>query len=52
MTNWDDITNIFDRSIPDWKSNPEWAKEFVNSNRNYFDLAIGTLLTVYLPFEE
>lgn len=36
----------------DWKSRGNWDKEFEKSNRNYFDLALGTLLTVYLPYEE
>ena len=39
-------------NTPDWKNRCDWVNEFENSNRNYFDLALGTLLTVYLPYEE
>lgn len=50
--NWQDIKNIFNKYLPNWNSQCDWKREFEDSNRNYFDLAMGTLLTVQLPYEE
>lgn len=49
---WQSIEEVFDRNISDWKNRCDWRDEIENSNRGYFDLALGTLLTVYLPYEE
>jgi len=50
--NWHIIKSVFDKYVPGWSERQNWDKEFENSNRNYFDLALGTLLTIYLPYEE
>jgi len=38
--------------IPNWKGKSDWSDKFEKTNRSHFDLSMGTLLTVYLPYEE
>lgn len=38
--------------IPDWKERTEWEETIEKSNRNYFDLSVGTHLRVLIPYNE
>jgi hypothetical protein len=38
--------------LPNWTTPCEWDEIFSNTKRNHFDFSMGTLLTVYLPYEE
>lgn len=49
-------THIFDWKnkcyIPNWKGLSNWDEKFEYSNRSHFDLSMGILLEVFLPYEE
>jgi hypothetical protein len=58
---WEQIESVFDKIIIGWRDKCyfpsstekcEWADIFEKTNRNHFDLSLGTMLTVYLPYEE
>lgn len=38
--------------VPNWKGKSDWSDKFEKTNRSHFDLSMGTLLTVYLPYKE
>ncbi len=59
--NWLRIERAFDDCIvdwrnkcfiPNWKDECDWNDKFERTNRTHFDVSLGTLLTVYLPYEE
>lgn len=59
--NWHIVKSAFERNIsdwknkchiPNWKGKSDWDEKFELTNRNHFDLSMGTLLEVYLPYEE
>jgi hypothetical protein len=58
---WEQIESVFDTIIPNWRDKCyfpgstekcEWADIFEKTNRNHLDLSLGTMMTVYLPYEE
>lgn len=58
---WTTVQNTLDRVVPGWANKCflpnwtapcEWDEIFTNTNRNHFDFSMGTLLTVYMPYEE
>jgi hypothetical protein len=60
-SNWRRIEEAFDDCIagwrnecfiPNWKDKCTWNDKFEKTNRTHFDMSLGTLLTVYLPYEE
>lgn len=38
--------------IPDWKDRTDWDEVIANSNRKYFDLSVGTHLSVLIPYSK
>ena len=38
--------------IPDWKNRTDWDEVIANSNRKYFDLSVGTHLSVLIPYSK
>lgn len=48
---WDEFENSLESYIPNWKDKCDYKHEIINSNRTYFDLSIGTLIIVYIPYE-
>lgn len=59
--NWKEIEKVFDGIISDWRNKCylpsttekcDWANIFEKTNRNHFDVSMGTMLTVYLPYEQ
>jgi hypothetical protein len=59
--NWIEIENVLDGIISDWRNKCylpsttekcDWADIFDRTNRQHFDVSMGTMLSVYLPYEE
>lgn len=49
---WKNFEILMDSIAPNWKKKCEYIQKIENSNRSYFDLSIGTLLTVYIPYKK
>jgi hypothetical protein len=59
--NWRAIERVLDGAISNWRnkcflpSSSEkcsWEDTFERTNRNHFDISMGTMLTAYIPYEE
>jgi hypothetical protein len=49
---WPDFEYTMNLLIPNWKNDCDYNSKLTNSNRTYFDLSLGILLNVYIPFKE
>ena len=49
---WLSFEQNLDTLIPNWKENCDYESKLTNSNRTYFDLSIGILVQVRIPFQE
>ncbi|QEC53614.1 hypothetical protein EDD80_12416 [Anseongella ginsenosidimutans] len=47
---WNEFEKVMDSIDPNWKTKCEYSQKITNSNRTYFDLSLGTLLTVLIPY--
>ncbi|MBO4507676.1 MAG: hypothetical protein J5747_03455 [Spirochaetaceae bacterium] len=51
--NWkSQFVKELNKIIPNWKDRTDWDDVIANSNRNYFDLSVGTHLKVLIPYNE
>ncbi|MBR5167703.1 MAG: hypothetical protein IKW86_06510 [Salinivirgaceae bacterium] len=51
--NWkSDFVRELNQIIPNWKERTTWDEVISNSNRNYFDLSVGTHLRVLIPYKQ
>jgi hypothetical protein len=48
---WTDFENLMEMVAPKWRERCEYNSKIANSNRSYFDLSLGSLLTVYIPYK-
>ncbi len=46
------FVNELNKIIPNWKDRTDWDEVIENTNRNYFDLSVGTHLRVLIPYIE
>lgn len=49
---WKNFEILMDSVAPNWKEKCEYVQNIENSNRSYFDLSIGTKITVYIPYKK
>jgi hypothetical protein len=49
---WPSFEQTLDILIPNWKGNCDYEGKLTNSNRTYFDLSIGILVQVHIPFQK
>jgi hypothetical protein len=49
---WKGFESLMDSISPDWCSKCEYDQKLSNTNRNYFDLSLGNMLTVYIPYKK
>ena len=53
-SDWQEVQHFFDthfKTTYDWKSRCNWEKTLVNTNRTQFDLSLGYVLYMDIPFE-
>jgi len=52
---WDTLAALLDEHIKpevDWRAECQWQKKFIDSGRNYFDVAFGFGVEAYLPYNQ
>ena len=50
---WSELEEMLAADIKDWPTHkPNWLENFVDTERNYADIALGFQITVLLPYEE
>lgn len=49
---WSDLENTLSEIAPNWMDNCDYNQKIIDSNRTYFDLSFGVLLTLYIPYKK
>jgi hypothetical protein len=49
---WTDLEKTLNDIAPNWIENCEYNQKIIDSNRTYFDLSFGVLLTLFIPYKK
>ncbi len=49
---WAGLEETLNKIAPNWIENCEYNQKIIDSNRTYFDLSFGVLLTLYIPYRK